>query len=251
MVAKAFGLKDKTAIVAGDSQFWTQYVTTALAKAGADVVVAAKDADKLDEAVKIARDLGRKAMAIPTDTTQSDQVQQMVDQVVADFGKIDILVNTANTEFAKPILETSEEDLRRVMDVNFTSVFLCCRAVGKYMIEQKKGRIINVSSCLAERGVANGVAYCAAAGSVLQLTRALDLEWASHGITVNAIGAGWMSETNSAAESQEDKLLRYIPMKRYGHPEEIGSLLVYLASDATDFLTGQMLLVDGAVMAHL
>jgi len=251
MVAKAFELSGKTAIVAGDSRFWTKYATLALAEAGADIVVAAKDTHKLEEAVHIAKDLGRKAVAIPTDTTQSDQVRKMVDRVAKDFGKIDILVNAADTAFAKPILETSEEELRRVMDANFTSVFLCCQAVGKHMIEQKKGRIINMSSCLAERGVANGAAYCAAAGSVLQLTRVLDLEWATQGITVNAIGAGWMSETDTTGVPQEDKLLRYIPVKRYGHPKEIGSLLVYLASDATDFLTGQILIVDGAVMAHL
>jgi len=251
MIAKAFELKDKTAIVAGDSRFWIKYASSALAKAGADIVVASKDANKLMEATDAIKNLGHKVLAVHTDTTRSDDIQKMVDQVMREFGKIDILVNAADTVFAKPILDTSEKELKQVMDANFTSVFLCCRTVGEVMLEQQKGRIINISSCLAERGIVNGSAYCAAAGSVLQLTRVLDLEWASRGITVNAIGAGWMSETESTGDPQEDKLLRYIPMKRYGHPREIESLLVYLASDTTDFLTGQLLVVDGAVMAHL
>ncbi len=136
------------------------------------------------------------------------------------------------------------------MAVNQTSAFLCCQAVGRYMLKQKKGRIINVTSCLAERGIGNGAAYCAATGGVAQLTRALALEWAREGITVNAIGTGWFSETEKTGVEQEDSLLRYLPLKRYGRPGEIGSLLVYLASDATDWITGQFMYVDGALMAH-
>jgi len=118
-------------------------------------------------------------------------------------------------------------------------------------LKQKKGRIINVISCLSERGIINGAAYCAAMGGVLQLTRALDVEWARDGITINAVGTAWFSETEKTGESDEDRLLRYLPLKRYGHPSEIGSLVVYLASDTTDFYTGQILYADGAAMAHL
>ncbi len=119
------------------------------------------------------------------------------------------------------------------------------------MLEQKKGRIINITSCLAEKGLCHGAAYCVAMGGVLQLTKTLALEWAREGITVNAIGAGWFSETDKTGAAQEDLLLRYLPLKCYGHPSEIGSLVVYLASDATDFVSGQFLYVDGAVMAHV
>ena len=118
------------------------------------------------------------------------------------------------------------------------------------MLKQKKGRIINITTCLAERGLANGAAYCVAAGGVLQLSRALSLEWAPEGITVNAIGAGWFSEEGKTGIMQEDLLLRYLPLRRYGHPSEIGSLVVYLASDAADYIDGQFLYVDGALMAH-
>lgn len=251
MVAKAFNLSGKTALVAGDSRFWSKYVVAALAEAGADVAVAAKSSQKLEEAVEEVRRLGRKAVAVATDTTNSSQVQRMVEQVVSELGKIDILVNAADMEFAKPFVEITEDEWHQVIDANLTSVFLCCQAVGKHMLQQKKGRIINIISCLAERGIAHGGAYCAAAGGVLQLTRTLDIEWAQDGVTVNAVGAGWMSEADKTGEAQEDLLLKYLPMKRYGHPREIGSLVVYLASDTTDFFTGQLLYVDGAAMAHL
>lgn len=251
MVSEAFKLGGKTALVAGDSQFWSKYVAAALAEAGADVAVAARSSQKMEEAVAEVRRLGRKALAIPTDVTKSSQVGKMAEQAISEFGKIDILVNASDLLFAKPALEITEDEWHRVMEANLTSVFLCCQAVGKHMIPQKKGRIINIISCLAERGIPNGAAYCAAMGGVLQITRALDLEWAPEGITINAIGAGWISETEKTGAPQEELLLKYLPMKRYGHPEELGSLVVYLASDATDFFSGQIMYVDGAAMAHL
>lgn len=251
MVSAEFNLGGKTALVTGDSQSWSKYVAAALAEAGADVAIAARSSKKLEEATGEVRRLGRKAVAIPTDVTKSSQVQKMVEQAVAELGKIDILVNASDLQFAKPFLEITENEWHRVTEANLTSVFLCCQAVGRHMLQQKKGRIINIISCLAERGIPHGAAYCAAMGGVLQLTRTLDLEWAREGITVNAIGAGWFSETEKTGAAQEDLLLRYLPLKRYGHPREIGSLVVYLASDATDFFTGQILYVDGAAMAHL
>jgi NAD(P)-dependent dehydrogenase (short-subunit alcohol dehydrogenase family) len=251
MVAKDFNLGGKIALVAGDSKYWSRYAGAAMAGAGANVAIAARNAKRLEEAAEEVRHQGQKALAIPTDTTDAAQVQKMADQVIAEFGRIDILVNANELLLAKPFLETTEGEWHRVLDVNLNSAFNCCQAVGRQMLKQEKGRIINLISCLAERGVENFTAYCAAMGGVMQLTRALDIEWGRHGITVNAIGAGWMSETEKTGAPQEELLLKYIPLKRYGHPSEVGSLLVYLASDATDFLTGQFLYVDGAAMSHL
>jgi len=250
MVSEQFSLQGKTALVAGDGRFWVKYAAAALAQAGADVAVAGRSSNKLEAAVGEVRPLGRKAVAIPTDLTQSAQVQKMVAQSIAELGKIDILVNASDLVLAKPFLEITEDDWRRIMEGNVGSAFLCCQAVGRHMLERKQGRIINITSCLAERGLSNGTAYCAASGSVAQLSRALALEWAREGITVNAIGAGWVVETEKTGAAQEDYLLRYLPLKRYGHPSEIGSMVVYLASDTTDWLTGQFLYVDGALMAH-
>ncbi len=251
MVSAAFSLSGKVALVAGDSEYWSCYTAAALADAGADVAIAARNEDKINAAATEVRDKGGKALAIKTDTTDAADVAKTVGRVVAELGRIDILVNTANLELGKPFLETTEQDLRRLLDVNLMSAFHCCQAVAREMIAQGKGRIINLVSCLAERGVENGAAYCAAMGSVLQLTRALDIELAAKGITTNAVGYGWMSEVENVGGPQEELLLKYLPLRRYSHPSEVGPLLVYLASDTTDFFSGQFLYVDGAAMSHL
>lgn len=250
MVANAFKLDGKVALVAGDSPFWSKYVAKALAEAGADVAVAGKDTKKVKEAVEAVESLGRKATGLTIDTTKSSEVEKMMTQAIAGLGKVDILVNATDLQFAKPFVEVTEEEWRRVMDVDMNSVFLCCKAVAKHMLEKKNGRIISIISCLAERGLPNSAAYCSALGGVLQLTRALALEWVKEGITVNAVGTGWFSETERTGLPDEERLIRYLPLKRYGSPDEIGSLVVYLASDAATYYTGQLVHVDGGVMSH-
>lgn len=241
-------LRGKVAIVAGDGRAWDRYIALALAEAGAEVVIAAP---KPEEAAQEVRRLGGRAVAIPVDVTKSSEVEKMVERTIAEFSKVDILVNSADLEFAKPLLEVTEEEWHRVVEANLTSIFLCSKAVGKHMLEQKKGRIINIASGLAVRGLPNSTAYCAAKGGVLQFTRALALEWARENIRVNAIGPGWFSKGEvSDEEGQQDPLLRYLPMRRRGHPSELGVLVVYLASDASDYVSGQIFFVDGGVLAH-
>jgi len=251
MISKAFKLDGKTAIVAGDSKYWSKYVSKILLEAGANVIVASKNTRSLDEIKDVSPGYKQSFIVIPTDTTDRLQIESMTEQVINKFGRIDILVNTSNLLLAKPFLKISEDELYQVFDTNLVSVFHCCQIVGKEMIKQKKGRIINMVSCMAERGVENFSVYCMSMGGVLQLTRALNLEWAGSGITVNAIGTGWMSETEKTGDINEESLLKYIPLKRYGKPDEVGPLVVYLASDTSDFLSGQFLYVDGAVMSHL
>jgi NAD(P)-dependent dehydrogenase (short-subunit alcohol dehydrogenase family) len=247
MTAKLFELKGKTALVAGDSKFWTKSVVAALAGAGADVAVAARNSPKLTEAVEIARKAGRKAIAIPTDITNPAQVQRAVQHAHGEYGHLDILVNATDVPFFQPFLGINAADWQKTMDCNLNSVANFIRAAAKPMLEQKKGRIINIISGLAERGICNGAAYCVSMGGVLELTRVLALEWATQGITVNAIGTGWFSEDGKA---RDESIAKYIPAKRYGKPEDLGSLVVYLASDATEFTTGQWMFVDGGLMAH-
>jgi NAD(P)-dependent dehydrogenase (short-subunit alcohol dehydrogenase family) len=176
----------------------------------------------------------------------------LVQQTVAELGQLDILVNAQDLPFAKPLPEVSFAEWRRVLEVNLTSVYLTCRAVSGPMLSQRKGRIINVVSLLGERGMANGSAYCAAQAGVLNLTRALSLEWARSGITVNAIGAGWTEGMGMIADpALAEQLRRYLPSKRLAQPHEIGDAVVYLASDATDFLTGQVIWLDGGALSHL
>ena len=247
MTANAFLLKDKVALIAGDSKIWTRPVAEALASAEADVALAAKKSPALDQAVEAVRKTGRKALAVPTDVTDAARVREAVDRIMAEYGRIDILVNANDIHFFQPFLEIKDQEWQTVMDYNFNSVLNFCRAVGKHMLDREKGRIINIVSGLGERGIANGSAYCVSMGGVHQLTRALALEWALKGITVNAIGTGWYEQPGLEIN---ERLARYIPAKRYGRPEEVGSLVVYLASAVTDFTTGQTMYVDGGLMAH-
>lgn len=247
MTAKAFLLKDKVALVAGDSKIWSKSVAAALADAEANVALAAKNSSRLEEAVKAVQGTGRKVLAVPTDVTDSSQVQAAVDRVISEYGRIDILVNAGDVHLFQPFLEINSDEWNTVMDYNFNSTLNFCRAVGRHMLEQGKGRIINIVSGLGERGMANGSAYCVSMGCGLQLTKALALEWARKGITVNAIGTGWF---NQPGQKIDERLARYIPAKRYGEPEEIGSLVVYIASDVTGFTTGQTMYADGGLMAH-
>ena len=251
MAGEQFSLKGKAAIVAGDGG-WSGAVALALAEAGADVALAGRSATgELQDAVAKIQGMGRKAVALAADLTSAAGAQSMVEGAVAGLGRVDILVNYQDLKFAKPLLEVTDEEWQRVMKDNLTLVFQTSRAVGRRLVEQKGGKVINIVSGLAERGMANCTAYCAAMGGVLQLTRALALEWAREGIRVNAIGTGWLSDEEiSFEEAQKDPLVRYIPVKQKGKPMDLGGLVVYLASDASDYMTGHILFVDGGVMAH-
>lgn len=247
MTAKAFSLNGKKAIVVGENQLWTSPLVSALAGAGADVAIVSKKSPKVDALVQAVCKGGRKVISIPIDVTNTAQMKDAVQKTIKEFGKIDILVNASDVRFFEPFLEMKDADWQKAMEYNLNSVVYSCREVGKQMLKQGKGRIINVISCLAERGITNGTSYCTTNGAVLELSRALALEWAEKGITVNAVGTGWFAESE---KDVDEAMLKYLPLKRYGKPEEVGPLVVYLASDATDFVSGQFLFVDGAVMAH-
>ena len=243
-------LTGKRAIITADRRGWTPYLASALAEAGADVAVAGAAASDMEDAVATVEGRGRGSVAITTDLTDAAGVEAMVDRAVSELGGVDILVNNARAEFGKRFEQVTEDEWDRFMDFSVRSMFLTCRAVGGRMLEQGGGRIVNVSSGLAVRGLWNSVAACAAQGAVHQLTSALALEWALHGIRVNGIGAGWLTTEPPTEEDRSDPLVRYLPSRRKGHPEELGGLLVYLASDACDFVTGQTIFIDGGALAH-
>jgi NAD(P)-dependent dehydrogenase (short-subunit alcohol dehydrogenase family) len=250
VTSKRFELTGRKAVIAGESRFWSKYVAAALSSAGADVAIVGKQSDRLDSAVEEAVKAGGRVLPLTADVRDSLQVGAAIDKTIEEFGGVDILVNAADIPFGKPFLSTTENEWRSVMDGNQGAVINTCRAVGAHMLAQEKGRIINIVSCLAERGLANSTAYCASMGGVLQLTRALALEWAMSGITVNAIGTTWFTEDSEAACDTTDPLVRYIPSKRYGLPDDLPSMVVYLASDSTSFTTGQFMHVDGGLMCH-
>jgi 2-deoxy-D-gluconate 3-dehydrogenase len=249
-IPEEWNLTGKAAVITADRRGWMPFLAAALAEAGADVAVAGSRSSDMADAVKAVEEQGRKAIAIPTDLTSAAEVEAMAQRAVSEFGKVDILVNNARVEFARPFTDIAESEWQAVMDFNVKSMFLCCQAVGGHMLEQGYGRIVNISSGLAVRGLWNSVAACAAQGAVHQLTSALALEWSRRGIRVNAIGAGWLTTEAPTEESQRELLVRYLPSRRKGHPTDLCGLLVYLVSDACGFVTGQTIFIDGGALAH-
>ena len=242
-------LSGKVAIVTGDHRGWTPYLASALAEAGADVGAAGAPGSDAAEAAEAVARHGRRSIFVETDLTSRADVDAMVRRVVGELGKVDILVNNARIELGKPFLDTTEGEWDAVMDLNVRGMFLCCQAVGAQMLDTGGGRIVNIGTGLAARGLWNSAAACASQGAVRQLTAALGLEWSRRNIRVNAIGAGWLA-TGPPEELEHDSLARYIPSRRRGHPSDLCGLLVYMASDACDFMTGQMVFIDGGAMAH-
>ena len=249
-IPQEWNLTGKTAIITADRRGWTPFLAAALAEAGADVAVAGSASSDMAAAAAAVEREGRRALAVPTDVTDSASVASMVESALSEFGKVDILVNNARVEFGKPFAEVSEDEWKSVMDFNVNSMFICCQAVGKHMLTQGRGRIVNMNSGLALRGLWNSTAACASHGAIHQLTSALALEWARNNIRVSGIGAGWITTDEPTEESQNDSLARYLPSRRRGHPTDLCGLLVYLASDADDFVTGQTIFIDGGALAH-
>ena len=257
MVAEHFSLAGKAALVIGASNPLGRAAAVALAEAGADVGVATTTRSAREEVAANSCEneiwaLDRKGFAQAMDAADEREVDSLVERTVSEFGRLDILVNAQDVHFAKPALDISLAEWRRVIDANLTGVFLACRAAGREMVTHESGRIVNISSVLAERGMANGSAYCAAQAGVLNLTRALALDWARSGVTINAVGAGWIDAGGFLAdENMKRQLERYLPYKRLAEPEEISGAVVYLVSDAAAYLTGQVVWIEGGALSHV
>ena len=254
-----FALDGKRALVIGASNAIGRAIAVALAEAGADVAVATTTPLKDEEtaANSCANEiwaLDRKGFAQAIEAADEADVNALIERTVAELGGIELLVNAHDLPFAKPAPETDFAEWRRVIDVNLGGPFLACRAAGQRMLADGHpgGSIINVASVLGERGLANGAAYCSAQAGVLNLTRALALEWARGGVRVNAIGAGWTEGMAMAGDDESRaKLERYLPYKRLARPDEIAGIAVYLASDVSAYLTGQVVWVEGGALSHV
>lgn len=249
-IPSEWDLTGKKAIITADSRGWTPYLASALAEAGADVAVAGSESSDMTEAAAAVESHGRNAVAIPTDLTDSSSVQDMVTAAVESLGGVDILINNARAEFGKRFEKVSEDEWDKYMNFTFKSMFLTCQAVGSYMLEQESGHIVNIGSGLSQRGLWNSVAVCAAQGAIHQMTSSLALEWGRQGIRVNGVGAGWVTPEEPSEEDQKELLVRYLPSRRKGHPNDLAALVVYLSSDACDFVTGQTIFIDGGALAH-
>ena len=258
MVTKQFELSGKVALVLGGGSALGRAIGVALAEAGADVAFTSLSVNRQEEvaansAVNEVWALGRKGFAAAIDATDASQVEAAVRRTVDELGRLDILVNNPDLPFAKPLADTTPDEWQRVLVANLSAVFFACRAAGAVMLPQGKGRIINVTSILGERGLSNSTAYCAAKAGVMNLTRALALEWARTGVTVNGIGVGFLEDVSGIGqdESLKEALEKYLPLRRLARASEMAGLAVYLASDASGFITGQTIFVEGGALAHV
>jgi NAD(P)-dependent dehydrogenase (short-subunit alcohol dehydrogenase family) len=248
----SFRLEDKIALVTGGGSGIGKTLALGFAHAGADVAVAGRRLQRLEETVREIRKLGREGLAVRTDVTKSEDVQRMVERVLERFGRIDILLNAAGINARFPAEEVPEEVWDGVLETNLKGTFLCCQAVGRVMIEGGGGRIINIGSLTSQIGIGTIAPYSASKGGVLQLTRALAAEWARYGIRVNCIGPGYFRTEMTQALFEDKRWVRKamdrIPMKRFGEVEDLIGVAIFLASDASDYVTGQIIYVDGGFL---
>jgi NAD(P)-dependent dehydrogenase (short-subunit alcohol dehydrogenase family) len=251
MTDNPFSLSGKVALVTGASRGLGQTFARALARAGADLVITSRDAVALESFQTEIQSLGRQALALALDVRNLGQIQKMAEAAGAHYGKIDILVNNAGCNVRKPALEVSWDDWNLVLDTNLRGSFFVAQAVARGMIARQYGRIINIGSVTCVAGYAGLGPYGASRGGIKQLTMSLADDWGRHGITVNCLAPGWFKTAQNAVMYEDHSWVEYlcdrIPLKRPGAPPDLEGAVVFLASDASAYITGQTLLVDGGI----
>ncbi len=242
-------LKDKVALVTGASRGIGKASAIALATEGAKVVVNyARNQEAAESVVTAITQAGGEAIAIGADVSQAEAVEQLVQTTLEQWGRIDVLVNNAGITRDTLMLRMKLADWQAVIDLNLTGVFLCCKAVSKVMLKQRSGRIINIASVAGQMGNPGQANYSAAKAGVIGLTKTLAKEFASRGVTVNAVAPGFI-ETDMTSELKAEEILKFIPLGRYGKPEEVAGMIRFLAADtAASYITGQVLNVDGGMV---
>lgn len=249
-----FRLDHRVAVVTGASFGLGRGMAEGLAEAGADIVAVSRKREHLSEVDGAVQALGRQCLAAACDVTDRDQVRAMVEQAHARFGRIDILVNNAGIIRRAPATAYPDADWRAVLDINLDGLWYCCQEIGRGMVERRRGKIINIASVLSFSGGILVPAYAASKGAVAQLTKALANEWAPHGVHVNAIAPGYCVTANTEAlrndPDRSQALLSRIPAGRWGLSDDLKGAVVFLASDASDYVHGHLLVVDGGWMAR-
>jgi 2-dehydro-3-deoxy-D-gluconate 5-dehydrogenase len=253
MVLDSFNLKGKNALVTGSHKGLGAAIAIALAKAGANVAVHGRSADPEKTAESVLwSDV--KAISLRGDVADAKVCEELVEKTVRDLGSIDILVNNAGIIRRAPAAEYAMKDWNDVIEVNLSSMFRLCQNAGRHMLKQSSGKIVNIASVLSFQGGVFVPAYAAAKGGVAQLTKALANEWASHGINVNAIAPGYMVTDNTAALRADDtrsrQIMERIPAGRWGNADDIAGAAVFLASSASNYVHGHVLVIDGGWMAR-
>jgi NAD(P)-dependent dehydrogenase (short-subunit alcohol dehydrogenase family) len=249
----ALELVGKTAVVVGGTSGIGLAIAKGLAQAGADVVPTARRVDAVRAAASEIQALGRRTCEVTCDVTDRQSTERLLAAVLAAFGHIEILVNCAGITRRNPLLAVSDEEWEAILDTNLAGTMRACRAFGQHMIERKYGRIINIASLASFVGLYEVAAYCASKAAVASLTKSLAIEWARHGVCVNAIAPGvFRTDLNSKlldGTARGSEFLLRTPMHRFGQTEELQGAAVFLASDAASFVTGEVLVVDGGLLA--
>ncbi|WP_433956887.1 SDR family NAD(P)-dependent oxidoreductase [Cytobacillus horneckiae] len=248
-----FDLTGRVAIVTGGSKGLGLEMARTLASLGADIVIACRNASEGEQAATEIRKIGRKSIALDVDVQDVGAIYRMVQSVKEKFGKIDILINNAGAVSVNAALEVSEEEWNKVVDTNLKGVFFCAQAVAKVMKEQNYGKIINISSVAGRIGQLNIAPYCASKAGVINLTKAFAKEWAPYKINVNSIAPSYiktnMNEASLSNEAYLKSVLSLIPLKRIGETNDLSGTVALLASEASNYITGQTIYIDGGALA--
>lgn len=254
MTPSRFNLAGKTALVTGSTKGIGRGVALDLAEAGANIVIVSRNQADCDDFAEVIRAKGVKALPFAADVTNSEAVGQLIEKTLETFSRIDILINNAGTAITKAAVDITEKDWDTILNLNLKSVFFVAQAVGKVMIEQKRGKIINIASILGIIGERQVLPYCASKGGVIQMTKALALEWARYDIQVNALCPGYVLTPINEKDMSNVKvlghILKKIPMRRLGRVNDMAGAAVFLASEESDYMTGQTLVIDGGWTAE-
>lgn len=253
MALRSLDLTSRTAVVIGATSGIGKAIALGLADAGADVVPTGRRAALAAAAAREVEARGRRSLATTADVSDANSLQALAEAAIATFGKVDILVNAAGRSVRRPTLDVSDSEWEEILDTNLTGILRACRVFGRHMIERRYGRIINIGSLTSVVALHEVAAYGASKAGVAALTKSLAVEWAPHGVCVNAILPGvFRTALNEGlldgTERGREFLIR-TPMRRFGQPEEVAGAAVFLASDAASFVTGHLLAVDGGFLA--
>jgi NAD(P)-dependent dehydrogenase (short-subunit alcohol dehydrogenase family) len=249
-----FDLTGRVAIITGGSVGLGRQMAEGLAEMGANLVLCARKKERCEQAADELKLLGVQTLALGCDVKNLDQVQAVVDAAVSKFGRIDILINNAGTSWGAPIEEMRLENWNKVIETNLTGTFLFSQTVGKVMVPQRRGKVINIASVAGLRGAPpefQAIGYHTSKGGVIAFTKDLACKWGIHNIQVNAIAPGWFPTNMSQVvmERNKDAFLSKIPLRRFGNEHDLKGAAVYLSSDASDYVTGHVLIVDGGQTA--